>query len=51
VRDRVVVPIGIDEAALEAVILGREKVVTALGGKAPDRIIHAGGRLVNLVVR
>jgi len=30
----------------------RPKVVAALAGRAPDRVIHAGGgRLVNIVVR
>ncbi|MFM2106545.1 MAG: leucyl-tRNA synthetase [Chloroflexota bacterium] len=52
VRDKVQVPAGIAEAELEALVLAREKVVAALGGKRPDRIIHAGGgRLVNIVVR
>ena len=52
VRDKVQVPAGIPEAELEALVLAREKVVAALGGKRPDRIIHAGGgRLVNIVVR
>jgi leucyl-tRNA synthetase len=52
VRDRVEVAVGLSEAELEAIVLARPKVVAALGGKAPDRIIHAGGgRLVNIVVR
>jgi leucyl-tRNA synthetase len=52
VRDRVVVPAGISEVELEQVVLARDKVRAALGGKQPDRIIHAGGgRLVNIVVR
>jgi leucyl-tRNA synthetase len=52
VRDRVVVPAGISEVELEQVVLARDKVRAALGGKAPDRVIHAGGgRLVNIVVR
>jgi leucyl-tRNA synthetase len=51
-RDRVVVPAGISEVELEQVVLARDKVRAALGGKAPDRVIHAGGgRLVNIVVR
>ncbi len=51
-RDRVVVPAGISEIELEQVVLARDKVRAALGGKAPERIIHAGGgRLVNIVVR
>ena len=34
------------------IALGGDAIVAALGGKQPDRIIHAGGgRLVNIVVR
>jgi leucyl-tRNA synthetase len=52
VRDRVEVAVGLSEAEVEAIVLARPKVVAALGGKIPDRIIHAGGgRLVNIVVR
>jgi leucyl-tRNA synthetase len=52
VRDRVVVPAGISEIELEQIVLARDKVRAALGGKTPDRVIHAGGgRLVNVVVR
>jgi leucyl-tRNA synthetase len=51
-RDRVTVPAGISEIELEQVVLARDKVRAALAGKAPDRVIHAGGgRLVNVVVR
>jgi hypothetical protein len=32
-------------------VLARDKVVTALAGRKPHRIIHAGGgRLVNIVL-
>ena len=51
-RDKVTVPAGISEIELEQIVLARDKVATALGGKQPHRIIHAGGgRLVNIVVR
>ncbi len=51
-RDRVTVPAGISDIELEQVILSRDRVVAALGGRQPQRIIHAGGgRLVNIVVR
>ena len=51
-RDRVVVPAGIDAAELERLVLERPKVVAALAGRVPDRVIQAaGGRLVNVVVR
>ena len=52
VRDRIVVPAGADAAAIEAAVLASPRIQQLLGGRAPDRIIHAGGgRLVNLVVR
>ncbi len=52
VRDRVEVAVGLSEADVEALVLARPKVIAALGGKAPERIIHAGGgRLVNIVLR
>jgi hypothetical protein len=39
-------------ADVEALVLARPKVIAALAGSTPDRIIHAGGgRLVNIVVR
>ena len=51
-RDRVRVPVGISEAELERLVLARPKVVAALEGKAPLKVIHAGGgKLVNIVVR
>jgi leucyl-tRNA synthetase len=50
-RDRVTVPAGISDIELEQVVLSRDKVVAALAGRDPHRIIHAGGgRLVNIVV-
>ena len=51
-RDKVTVATGISEIELEQIVLARDKVVTALGGKQPHRVIHAGGgKLVNIVVR
>ena len=51
VRDKITVPAGISEIELEQVILSRDKIVAALGGRTPHRIIHAGGgRLVNIVL-
>jgi leucyl-tRNA synthetase len=51
VRDRIIVPVGISQAELEALALAQPKIEAALGGRKPDRVIHAGGRLVNIVVR
>jgi leucyl-tRNA synthetase len=51
-RDRVEVAVGLPEAEVEALVLARPKVMAALAGKTPERVIHAGGgRLVNIVVR
>jgi leucyl-tRNA synthetase len=50
-RDRLTVPVGISEAELERLVLARPKVVAALEGKTPLKVIHAGGKLVNIVVR
>jgi leucyl-tRNA synthetase len=50
-RDRVMVPVDIAPADLEKVVLARPKIVAALEGKQPLKVIHAGGKLVNIVVR
>ena len=50
-RDRVQVPVDMPEAELEKLVLTRPKIVAALEGKPPLKVIHAGGRLVNIVVR
>ncbi len=51
-RDKVTVPAGISQAELEQLVLARDKVRAVLGGRVPDKVIHAGGgRLVNIVVR
>jgi leucyl-tRNA synthetase len=51
-RDKITVPAGISDIELEQVILSRDKVVAALDGREPLRIIYAGGgKLVNIVVR
>jgi leucyl-tRNA synthetase len=50
-RDRVTVPVGIAEAELERLVLARPKILAALDGKQPLKVIHAGGKLVNIVVR
>jgi leucyl-tRNA synthetase len=50
-RDRVMVPVDITPAELEKLVLARPKVVAALEGRQPLKVIHAGGKLVNIVVR
>ncbi len=51
-RDKVVVAADASTADIEAAVLAREKIRAILDGRAPDRVVVAGGgRLVNLVVR
>ncbi len=46
------VPTDATTADIEAAVLARERIVTILDGRAPDRIVVAGGgKLVNLVIR
>jgi leucyl-tRNA synthetase len=40
---------GADKAALEAEVLAREKVVRALEGRTPRKIVIVPDRLVNIV--
>jgi leucyl-tRNA synthetase len=49
VRDRIVVPAETDEEQIKARALAGEKVVAALGGKAPKKVIVVKSRLVNIV--
>jgi leucyl-tRNA synthetase len=51
-RDRLTVPAGMEGAELERLALASPKVVAILAGRAPDRIIAAGGgKLLNIVIR
>nr|MBA2757336.1 class I tRNA ligase family protein [Chloroflexota bacterium] len=51
-RDKVTVPADATDADIEATVLASPKIASFLDGRAPDRVILAGGgRLVNLVVR
>jgi leucyl-tRNA synthetase len=50
-RDKVMVAVDISPAELERIVMARPKVVAALEGKTPLKVIHAGGKLVNIVVR
>ena len=51
-RDKVTVPTDATTADIEAAVLARERIQTILDGRAPDRIVVAGGgKLVNLVIR
>ena len=50
VRSRVTVPADADAAAVQAAALADEKIVAALDGRAPRKVIVVPGRLVNFVV-
>src|SRR4029078_8453732 len=41
-RDKVTVPVGISEVDLEQVVLARDRVRAAMGGKEPLKIVRAG---------
>ena len=48
-RDTVTVARGMDKDALEAIALGRDKIVRLLGGATPRKVIVVPDRLVNIV--
>jgi leucyl-tRNA synthetase len=50
VRTRVVVPADADQATVEAIALADDKVVAALAGSTPKKIIVVVGRMVNIVI-
>ena len=50
VRDKITAPADLDQNALQALALASPKVVEALGGNAPKKVIVVPGKLVNVVV-
>ncbi len=50
VRGRIDVATGADAATIEAAALGDEKVIAALGGATPKKVIVVPGRMVNIVI-
>jgi len=50
VRARVVVPADADRSAVQAIALADDKVLAALAGATPTKVIVVPGRMVNLVV-
>ncbi|MEO6206569.1 MAG: leucine--tRNA ligase [Candidatus Limnocylindrales bacterium] len=50
-RDKVVVAADADQAAIQVAALAAPRIMAILDGRTPDRIIHAGGKLVNIVLR
>ncbi len=49
-RDRMVVPVNINEEDAKAGALASENVIAYLEGKTPRKVIYVPGRLVNIVV-
>jgi leucyl-tRNA synthetase len=49
IKDRIVVAAEADEASIKDRALGNEKVIEALGGKTPRKVIVIKSRLVNIV--
>lgn len=50
-RDKVQVPPGLPQDELEVIVMAQPKVRTNLEGRTVVKVIHVGGRLVNIVVR
>ena len=50
-RDKVLVAPGLSEAEVEAVVMAQPKIIANLEGRQVVKVIHVGGRLVNIVVR
>jgi leucyl-tRNA synthetase len=50
-RDKVLVPAGLPEDEIEAIVMAQPKVIANLEGHQVVKVIHVGGRLVNIVVR
>jgi leucyl-tRNA synthetase len=50
-RDKVQVAPGLSQDEIEAIVMAQPKVQANLEGKTVVKVIHVGGRLVNIVVR
>ena len=50
-RDLVTMAPGLSQAEIEAIVLAQPKVQANLEGKQVVKVIHVGGKLVNIVVR
>ncbi len=50
VRDHILVPIDLDEEQVKARALASEKIVAALAGKTPKKVIVVKGKMVSIVV-
>ena len=49
IKDRIVVVAGLDEEQIKQKALSSKKVVSAIAGKEPEKIIVIKARLVNIV--
>jgi leucyl-tRNA synthetase len=49
-RDRITVPVNLDEDAVKAMALGSEIIIKFLEGKQPRQVIYVRGRLINIVL-
>ena len=50
-RDKVIVAADADQATIEREALAAPRIAALLDGRTPDRVIYAGGKLVNIVLR
>jgi leucyl-tRNA synthetase len=49
-RDRLMLPVDLDENAARAAVLAQPKIAEAIAGREPRKVIYVPGRLVNIVV-
>ena len=49
VRDRLMLPMGIDEDRVRQTVLGRPKIVEILDGNSPKKIIYIPGKILSIV--
>jgi leucyl-tRNA synthetase len=50
VRDKLEIPVGLDEDAVKAAALASPKVAQAVGAGHPKKVIYVPGKLINVVV-
>jgi leucyl-tRNA synthetase len=50
-RDKVLVAPGLSGSELEAIVMAQPRVIANLEGRQVVKVIHVGGRLINIVVR
>jgi leucyl-tRNA synthetase len=48
-RDRLTMPVGVDEATATAAALASPRVAAQTGGRPPQRVIFVPGRLINII--